>query len=490
MGESITTSDLGETKKYKPPARRKIRSITTKDIDLKRHTEALYHRPETRYLHQTMPSGSWKGRRCFIVGGGPSLRGFDFSCLRGELVITVNRGLEVYPDSTINLCQDARLWGWWECGDLGAEAKEKFDKYEGQKVWLDVQRFPYPEDIRIIRTCNYSDFDYKNYANGIPPFGNAGLNALCLASCLGASEIYLLGFDCKGEDGRTANFHAGYPDSSREDVYKGFVKDFAEVAFKLKAGSRIINLNPDSAIRSFEFGRIEDIKRIERPLYVSYYSAGTGYEFEIQRLHDSLHRWGLEHEFVAIEDKGTWRKNIHERIRVLRGLLDRFQRNIVYIDADGAVIHYPELLDGIEEDFAAVWLDREKYFPRFWKKGFYGEQPAGKWEILGGTMFFRNNDRARAMLDAWEKLDAPMDTHLSQVHLFNAIKSVPEIRVLKMPDGYCQIFDIMAKAGEPVIEHYQASRRCVYRVKVDTDGRKSLGSAEDEAKCVPPTTTG
>ncbi len=467
MGGCIKTSELGRNKKYVTPEERKKKSVTTKDLELEAHVRSMYKPPETRYLHEIMPSGIWKGRRCFIIGGGPSLRGFDFSQLKGELVITVNRGLESFPDSILNLCQDARLWGWWECGDLGAEAKKKFDEYPGQKVWLDVQRFPYPEDIRIIRTCHRSDFNFKSYANGIPPWGNSGLNALCLASCLGADPIYLLGFDCKGENGRTANHHSGYPDSHQEGVYKSFIRDFNEAAPDLRKVARVVNLNPASSIRCFDFGRIEDVKRISRPIYVSYYTKGTGYQVEIERLHTSLHRWGLEHEFVGIDDLGSWRANIHARISVLRELLDRLKRDIVYIDADGAVIHYPDLLDTVDADFAAVWLDREKYFPDIWKKSFYNESPGGKWEILGGTMFFRNNDKARAMLDAWEKLDAPMATHLSQVHLFNAIKAVPEIRTAKLPDGYCQIFDIMAMAGEPIIEHYQASRRSLCRVKID-----------------------
>jgi hypothetical protein len=361
------------------------------------------------------------------------------------------------------------MWGWWECGDLGPEAKKKFDEYQGIKTWLNVQVFPYPEDISVVETCHVDDFNFKSYVGGIPPYGNTGLNALCIAVCLGASEIYLLGFDCKGENGKTANFHAGYPDSNEESAYKSFVDEFKEVSHLIKDKSRIVNLNPNSAIRCFEFGEFKDLPKIQHPLYVSYYTKNTGYEIEIKRLHESLHRFGLEHEFVGIDDRGSWRSNIHARIQVLKDLLNKFDRDIVYIDADGAVIHYPELFDNFKGDFGAVWLDREKYFPGIWQDSFYGEKPAGKWEILGGTMYFQNNKRARAMLDAWEKFDAPMDTVLSQVHLFKAIDTVSGMKVVKLPDGYCQIFDIMAMAGEPIIEHYQASRRSVGAIKI-TDG--------------------
>ena len=36
-------------------------------------------------LQRLLEDGAWAGRRCFIVGGGPSLKGFDFRRLKGEL---------------------------------------------------------------------------------------------------------------------------------------------------------------------------------------------------------------------------------------------------------------------------------------------------------------------------------------------------------------------------------------------------------------------
>src|SRR4030042_335661 len=37
------------------------------------------HRP----FWEVMADGAWRGERCFIIGGGPSLPGFDFERLRG-----------------------------------------------------------------------------------------------------------------------------------------------------------------------------------------------------------------------------------------------------------------------------------------------------------------------------------------------------------------------------------------------------------------------
>ncbi len=35
-------------------------------------------------ISTVVPKDSWRGRLCFILGGGPSLNGFDFNQLTGE----------------------------------------------------------------------------------------------------------------------------------------------------------------------------------------------------------------------------------------------------------------------------------------------------------------------------------------------------------------------------------------------------------------------
>jgi hypothetical protein len=51
----------------------------------------------------------WKGERCFIIGGGPSLKGFDWSLLDGEKVIATNRGYQ-YCNPDIILGCDRRFF--------------------------------------------------------------------------------------------------------------------------------------------------------------------------------------------------------------------------------------------------------------------------------------------------------------------------------------------------------------------------------------------
>ena len=71
---------------------------------------------------------------------------------------------------------------------------------------------------------------------------------------LGASPIYLLGFDCKGADARglMANFHDEYPEGwSKPEAYlqEKWLRAFRKHAPDIRG--EVINLGPDSAIDCF-----------------------------------------------------------------------------------------------------------------------------------------------------------------------------------------------------------------------------------------------
>lgn len=468
MGGVLRTLDINLPPKELVVKKPK-RSISMSDLDIKKISSSfVYTRTlSNSHIYNCIPSGHWKGRRCFIVGGGPSLKGFDFNKLKGELVITVNRSFESFPDSAINVAQDARVFGFYENREFpeGEEARKRFNSYEGYKLWVDVQQFPFPEDIFRMPVCHVSDFNWKDFNGGIPPYGNSGLNALCIAVCLGASPIYLLGFDCKRGKENEGNYHSGYPSSNTSpSVYEGFLDDFKEASYYIKQYSRVVNLNRGSAIPSFEFGDIEEVKSIKRPQYISFYTKNTAYQLEKDRLKNTARALGIIVDFYEQENLGTWRANIHDRIRILRHFLDKYKgQDIVYIDCDAEIVKYPSLFDNWNKgDLGIHKLDRRKYFKR------WNEYWQEEYEYLGGTMFFKNNDITKQLLELWEEMDKPMNTALSQMTLIYAIRKMQEkgLKVYELPANYCQIFDVMADAGEPVIEHFQASRRGVLNLRM------------------------
>jgi len=236
-----------------------------------------------RMLHDIMPDGAWKNQRCFIIGGGESLKGFDFSKLKNELVIGVNRAYEAI-DCTINYAMDHNLYRWITGGELGQEAKKKFEDFKGIPVWLNSAGYDYPKGIFILNKLSNHKRNFI-MKDGLRSGTNAGLGALSLAVCLGANPIYLLGFDMKGRDGKQTWWHDGYPENQIDRIYESFILDFKRVESELREkGVQVINLNPESKLKCFEFGELEDIEPIERPIIVSYYTKGTGYEIQVNQI--------------------------------------------------------------------------------------------------------------------------------------------------------------------------------------------------------------
>jgi len=43
------------------------------------------------FLIEVLPDNSWKDEDCYIIGGGPSLKRFNWSLLKGKKTIGINR---------------------------------------------------------------------------------------------------------------------------------------------------------------------------------------------------------------------------------------------------------------------------------------------------------------------------------------------------------------------------------------------------------------
>jgi hypothetical protein len=195
-------------------------------------------------------------------------------------------------------------------------------------------------------------------------------------------------------------------------------------------------------------------------IFTSLYTPHTGYEVEARRLEASLERFDLPHYIEAVPSRGSWLKNVHEIPRHCLRMLDRFRCPIVYLDADATVERVPELfyrLDREGVDFAvhhcAPWVDN------------YGGDPRG--ELLDGTMFLRDSDRARDLLRRWIEADDKRPNCFEQRVLEeNLVEWARDLslRYHELPAEYCTIFDhprqrARMNGTEPVVLHHQASRR-------------------------------
>lgn len=407
---------------------------------------AILDYEQGRFLFDVMSDGAWKDQRCFIIGGGESLKDFDFSKLKNELVIGVNRAYEKI-DCTVMFAMDRTLYEWITTGALGQETKKKFGAFKGFPVWLDSAGYDYPSGIFVLGKLPNSKFNYS-MKNGISGGTNSGFGALNLAACLGANPIYLLGFDMKGKNGKQAWWHNGYPEKQGDEVYKTYISDFKKAASELKEkGVQVVNLNPESELKCFDFGEFKDVEPIEHPMIVSYYTKGTGYEEQVEYLKITLKRFNLENDIVGISDKGGWHQNTYYKARFIQQMMRKYpKRSIVFVDADAKIRANPVLFNTLDCDFACHFRQ-------------------GK-ELLSGTLYFGNTKGARLLVRKWiEENRLYPKTHMPQKNLrsvFNRYQN--EIKWEALPVEYCMIFDSHARnKTRPVIEHFQLSRK--YKTK-------------------------
>jgi len=204
-------------------------------------------------------SGAWQGKRCFIIGGGPDLIGFDFSILNGEHVIGINKSFQYYP-SEILVCMDPRFYDMVtyaskrdpKYGDL----HKRWLDYKGVKVFLRTSRkFTFDPSVYYVNALDKKAVSF-DLSKGLYPGNNSGFFALMLATALGCKKIGLLGYSMRVDEKRSkTHFHEGYLHQDIKNMQRkldSFAKCFNEFApsFK-KIGIDIFNLCEDSKLSCF-----------------------------------------------------------------------------------------------------------------------------------------------------------------------------------------------------------------------------------------------
>lgn len=199
----------------------------------------------------TLADGLWRGQRCFVLGGGPSLADFDLSKLRDELTVGVNMAFLLNP--TVNLVTDLRFMQQLSEDPRWKEYKGlKLWLYSGQRAWKNA--FP---DVTRVNECvrERKPAWSRTFGEGIYRGTNAGIAALNLATVLGADPVYLLGYDLAASNGKTANWHSEYKEkwTQQDSVYLRYIQDFKARKDSGAIKARVVNVNMDSGLKCFEF---------------------------------------------------------------------------------------------------------------------------------------------------------------------------------------------------------------------------------------------
>ena|SRR3990167_8646320 len=178
------------------------------------------------------PEKEWLDQEVYLIGGGASLRGFNFSLLKGKNTIGCNAAFRLGPE-VVKIC----LFGdssWWE------KVKEELEQFKGRVVTCSPTLLPLniPWLLQIPR-------EKKGLSGG----GSVGWNfstgaaAINLAILLGANKIYLMGYDLSSHtDGKT-HWHDTYTRKMGEANFDRFQRGFSIVANNLGKFSSVKVVN-------------------------------------------------------------------------------------------------------------------------------------------------------------------------------------------------------------------------------------------------------
>jgi hypothetical protein len=193
-------------------------------------------------MDYVIPKPVWQGMDVYIIGGGNSLRDFNWGLLRSCKTIGCNDAYTLGFDiCKICLFGDAK---WY---NSHAEALKKYvgSIYCGEPKLFNKNL---PNKIQHIRR-----FASGLQTNGVGWNGNTGFMAINLALLLGAKTIYLLGFDMKRVHNKS-NWHENNLDKNVDSVYQKFINwsSFVERDWKAKFRNvGIFNITDDSDLNIF-----------------------------------------------------------------------------------------------------------------------------------------------------------------------------------------------------------------------------------------------
>lgn len=181
----------------------------------------------------------------FLVGGGPSLRGFDFAALARRAHIAINKAFLSCPRADAVYWGDGKFWN------------EHRDRLLDQRLVSGV-RFALRDDVyRAV----YPPHQVETMANGgmtglstrwpvIRHGNNSGYAAINLATLLGARRLCLLGYDMRlGPEGED-HWHDGYAEKIRAHTLEcHMLPHFASLVEPLRQiGVEVVNASPESAL--------------------------------------------------------------------------------------------------------------------------------------------------------------------------------------------------------------------------------------------------
>jgi hypothetical protein len=420
----------------------------------------------------------------FIIGGGASLKDFDFSVLTDQDTICVNKSIEYVPDPTYFVTMDYTYLAKsnmpisyfskngvatvFIVNTSGSVKLNKNNQYFDNRVGVEYSRlnefnFTIEADSIINNSTGFGS-SISTFSHG----DNSGFCAIQLALILGYEKICLLGFDMNSNNG--THFHNDYLNRTNIKQKVSAYKETLESAIRLsKNKSKIFSCSDKSSLNnSIKYVNFEEMlqRNFQQPaekglsdlLIVGYYTISTPYEDEAKKLIASCNKIGIQHDIKGVQNLGSWQSNTRYKANFMLDMLTKHpDKRLLYVDCDAVIHSLPVLFKNYSADVAVRFQDFN------WRKN----------ECLSGTIYMENNLKTRRLCELWAKENVSEGANAKTFEQWNLAKAIEQMGktdglVCKnLPPEYTFIFDSMRKmypGAVPVIEHFQASRKIKNKV--------------------------
>lgn len=203
-------------------------------------------------MPQWKPEPVWKDQDAFVIGGGTSLRDFNWSLLKDENTIGCNNAFRLGPEiCKICLFVD-RKFIFSGPNEPRKGFYDEIEKY-AKTNWVvtnDNQLMNRPEPWLkwIPRKPKGLHYDALGFN------ANSGASAINLALLLGATNIYLLGIDMHLSSDNKPNWHEHLIDKPSHEVYIRMLSSFGNVSKDLREkfpNCKVYNVNKNSDLQVF-----------------------------------------------------------------------------------------------------------------------------------------------------------------------------------------------------------------------------------------------
>ena len=219
-------------------------------------TQKLFDQFAGVMQNKSKVDGMLTGKRCFLIGGGSSLKGFDFNRLDKEFTIAINHAILYYPKASANIFLDGIF-----LDKNNKEARMVLKAYKGL-IFCSFRTQYQKENLNAIPFYVNNERVQKKFNKGLWGARLTGLAAISLALIMNADKIYLLGYDMN-KHAVDLHFYdtAGKSKYNNDKGYRGERVTQNILAFKKfeEYKERIVNLNLKSEIPYFKKMSFEDV---------------------------------------------------------------------------------------------------------------------------------------------------------------------------------------------------------------------------------------